>query len=254
MPEGDAVWRTARRLHEALAGQPLVGVDLRWGNLPQVVLHGVPTIEVVPRGKHLLHRLESGWTIHSHLRMDGSWRTLPTDRVSPRMARHPDVRAILATKEQAAVGWSLGMLDLVRTRDEGRLVGHLGPDLLGADWSVDEAARRLRARPTEAIGAALLDQRNLAGLGTLWTAESLHACGLDPWRPIEQIDEHRLLELLEGAHDLIADSIDRRTHSMRVYGRVDRFCLRCGAVIRRAMIGTAPNDRELAFCPGCQRG
>ena len=59
MPEGDAVWRTARRLHGALAGQPLTRSDLCWPSLATADLRGATTLEVVPRGKHLLHRLDT---------------------------------------------------------------------------------------------------------------------------------------------------------------------------------------------------
>ena len=253
MPEGDAVWRTARRLHDALAGQPLVGVDLRWSRLPAVELHGLRTLEVRPRGKHILHRVESGWTIHSHLRMDGSWRTMPTAKVTPRTARHPDIRAIVATAERAAIGWKLGMLDVVRTRDEPSLVGHLGPDLLGDDWDTGEAARRLRSTGPTPIGAALLDQRNLAGLGTIWTSEPLHECGIDPWRPVEEIDEPTLRGLLEVAHRMLGDSVVHRRHRMQVYGRQGQPCPRCGTPLVRKEIGSAPNDRLVTYCPGCQR-
>ena len=74
MPEGDTVWRTAQRLHQALAGDPLTRSELRWPDLSTLDFRGRVTVEVVSRGKHLLHRLDDGFTIHSHLRMDGQWR------------------------------------------------------------------------------------------------------------------------------------------------------------------------------------
>ena len=74
MPEGDTVWRTAQRLHAALAGKPIVEADLRWPEISTADLSGRGTIEVVSRGKHLLHRIEGGLTLHSHLRMEGQWR------------------------------------------------------------------------------------------------------------------------------------------------------------------------------------
>lgn len=143
MPEGDTVWRTAHRLHQVFAGRPLTECDLRWPGLSTHDFTGAETLEVAPRGKHLLHRLDGGWTIHSHLRMEGSWRVEPTDAAPP--PRAAKVRAVLATATYRAVGWSLGMLDVVRTADEGTLVGHLGPDLLGPDWDLDVAVAHLRA-------------------------------------------------------------------------------------------------------------
>ena len=114
------------------------------------------TLEVVPRGKHLLHRLDSGLTLHSHLRMEGSWRVRPTASMTPRTVRGTAIRALLATDTWTAVGKRLGMLDLLDTRDESRIVGHLGPDLLGADWDAHEAAARLRAQPDAVpVGSAV---------------------------------------------------------------------------------------------------
>ncbi|MDO5533121.1 MAG: DNA-formamidopyrimidine glycosylase family protein [Propionibacteriaceae bacterium] len=253
MPEGDAVWRTARRLHHALAGKPLTRSDLRWPSLATADLRGATTVEVVPRGKHLLHRLDNGLTLHSHLRMDGSWRVTPTTDPARAFRAHT-VRAVLATAESTAVGDALGMLDLVRTRDEERLVGHLGPDLLGPDWDAAEAARRLAASP-DAVGAALLEQGNLAGLGTIWTAESLFAQRLDPWRPAADLTEAELEALSDRAHRLLTASVrgqldPRRGHA--VYRRLRQPCRRCGTPIAAGSIGTPPHERTLFFCPTCQ--
>ena len=71
MPEGDTVKRVASRLDEALGRAELVHADLRWPGISTASLTGATTLEVLARGKHILHRLDSGWTIHSHLRMDG---------------------------------------------------------------------------------------------------------------------------------------------------------------------------------------
>ncbi len=77
MPEGDVVFHTARRLHEALAGRTLTRSDFRVPRLATADLAGDVVTETVPRGKHLLTRTENGLTVHTHLRMDGSWRVRP---------------------------------------------------------------------------------------------------------------------------------------------------------------------------------
>ncbi|MBB2890493.1 Fpg/Nei family DNA glycosylase [Flexivirga oryzae] len=256
MPEGDAVWRTARRLDDALRGAPLVGCELRWPSLAGTHLHGMTTVEVVPRGKHLLHRLDSGLTLHSHLRMDGSWRVRPTGSMTPGSVRNPAIRALLATTGRTAIGERLGMLDLVDTRDEHRLVGHLGPDLLGADWDPGAAAQRLRRRPDRTIGAALLDQRNLAGLGTIWTTETLFARRLSPWSTVGQLTDDGLGALLETAHRLLHRSIERTewADAATAYGHVGEPCPRCGRLLRNGPIADAATQRTLVFCPGCQPG
>ncbi len=258
MPEGDAVWRAARRLHEAFAGAVLTRTDFRWPSLATTTLVGARTLEVVPRGKHLLHRVEvtgratldGAWTIHSHFRMDGTWRVSATTTPPQRFGRHT-VRAVLATEASTAVGDSLGMLDVVRTTDEGRLVGHLGPDLLGADWDADRAAANLAAA-SGTIGEALLDQRHLAGLGTIWTAETLFAQRLAPWTPASDLTPAQLGALVDRAHRLLKAAIGPRRPEHHVYRRLHQPCRRCGTPITAGTIGTPPQERILFFCPRCQ--
>ena len=71
--------------------------------------------------------------------------------------------------------------------DEDRLVGHLGPDVLGPDWDLDEALRRLGDHPDEQIGVALVDQRNLAGTETSHKVESLFIRGVHPWTRVADV-------------------------------------------------------------------
>ena len=150
--------------------------------------------EVVPRGKHILVRLDAGWTLHSHLRMEGQWRISRTGGDSPAPGRgsagrreragsrgdQDAVRAILVTDPGPPPGLRLGQLDLVRTSEEHTLVGHLGPDVLSPAFDHAAAVVNLAASGT-AIGAALLDQRNLAGVGTLWASETLFLERTSPW-------------------------------------------------------------------------
>ncbi len=179
MPEGDTVWRACRRLHGLLAGEQLTRTEFRVPSLATTDLTGVTVRDVTPRGKHQLFRFDNGWTLHTHFRMEGAWRTYPTGR---RWSGGPDheIRAVLGTAATDAVGYRLPVVELLPTADEDDVVGHLGPDLLGPDWDADEALRRLRAQPETSIGEALLDQRNLAGLGTLYRSELLFLQGLHP--------------------------------------------------------------------------
>lgn len=262
MPEGDVVFRAAQRLHRALAGQPLVGAELHWGELSGAALLGRTTLEVVSRGKHLLHRIDDGTTVHSHLRMEGTWRVKATRDVRPTTIRSPDLRAAFATTEWTALGWKLGMLDLVPTREEDSVVGHLGPDLLGSNWDEQLAVQRLRRDHESPLGAALLDQRNLAGIGTIYAAESLFMQRLNPWRPVGDIDQEQLLALVRRAQRLLTIGAERgrpdTTGDPReptyAHGRSGRPCRRCGEPVRVAMIGTAPRDRTMFYCARCQGG
>jgi len=274
MPEGDSVWRTARRLHEALAGRVLLGADLRWPNLSTARLAGVGVVEVVPRGKHLLVRLDNGWTLHSHLRMDGSWLVQPTPKPPRRVperryGRRPEsagpgfVRAVLVGAEWTAIGVDLGMLDLVRTDREHTLVGHLGPDLLDPGFDAERAVANLAAADGT-IGAALLDQTNLAGIGTIWASETLFAERVPPWTPARELPPDALARIVERARRLLSRSVEhpvpsstgirRRGRSTYVHGRSGRPCRRCGGTVRVASIGAAALERPMFYCPGCQGG
>lgn len=261
MPEGDAVWRTAARLHGALAGELLAGADLRVPALATSDLSGRRTIEVVPRGKHLLHRVEGGLTLHSHLRMDGSWRVGPVGARHAAARRHT-TRALLWTQAVVAVGDRLGMLDLVRTLEESRVVGHLGPDLLDPDFDLDLAVGNLLADPARGVAEALLDQRNLAGIGTIWASEPLHLHGICPATPVGAVGPERLRELLTTTRRLMVRSCRRpRTTTTGsstpgeetwVFGRPGRPCHRCGTAVHQLTVGLAPRERVVSYCPTCQ--
>ena len=257
MPEGDAVYRTAGRLREALDGRVLTRSDFRVPRHATADLRGRTVLENVSRGKHLLTRVEGGLTVHTHLRMDGSWQIMPARR---RTAPGDRVRLVLANEQWQAVGIKLGMVDLLRTADEKRVVGHLGPDLLGADWDPAEAVRRLRESPGSTIGDALLDQRNLAGIGTIYRAETLFLRGVWPWRQVGDIEDleglvtlaQRLLDANKGIGGTVTTGDRRPGNQTWVYGRAGRPCRRCGERISRGEMGTQPQERLILWCADCQ--
>lgn len=134
MPEGDTVWQTAKRLHTALAGEMLTVSDFRVPRYATVDLTGRTVLDVTPRGKHLLTRIEGGLTVHTHLGMEGSWKVFADQERWTGGPAH-QIRVVLAAADarpgRTAVGYRLPVLDLLRTTEEHRAVGHLGPDLLG---------------------------------------------------------------------------------------------------------------------------
>jgi endonuclease VIII len=250
VPEGDTVHRTARRLNDALAGRMLTQTDFRVPALATVDLAGRSITDVVARGKHILIRLDDGHTIHSHLRMDGAWRTVAPSAARRATSAH-EIRAVLATADVVALGRRVHDLSVVATADEHRLVGHLGPDLLGADWDEAEALRRIAAQPERTIGEALLDQRNLAGLGTVYRAETLFVSGVNPWLRVR--DVAGLADVVRRARKLLVAGRDSgRPPTNFVYGRAPRPCPRCGTAVRSAMQGEPPNERITYWCPHCQ--
>ncbi|MEV6978963.1 DNA-formamidopyrimidine glycosylase family protein [Kitasatospora sp. NPDC093806] len=261
MPEGDSVYRVAAGLHEALAGQVLTTADLRVPAHATADLTGRRVLAVTPRGKHLLTRLEGGLTLHTHLRMDGRWTVY---RPGERWTGAPawQIRAVLGTERGTAVGYRLPVVELLRTTDERHAVGHLGPDLLGSDWDPAEAVRRLLAHPGRPLAEALLDQRNLAGIGNVYANELCYLAGVTPWTPVGELTgPDRLVERarqlldankLRPGHITTGDT--RRGHQQWVYGRAGRPCARCGTAVLTARQGTPPQDRIAYWCPYCQRG
>ena len=259
MPEGDTVWNTARVIERALTGAVLTGSDFRVPQLATADLAGWTVAESVSRGKHLLLRLardgSAPRTLHSHLRMDGAWRAYaPGERWSGRPAHL--IRVVLRSARSVAVGYHLHEVALLPTAEEEAMLGHLGPDLLGADWDEAEAVRRIGAHPEASIAAALLDQRNLAGVGNLYKAETLFLRGLWPWTPVARVPD--LAGVVGLAQKLVASNRGRwsqtTTGSLRrgetsyVYGRRAQPCRRCGTAIRKA----EQEDRVTYWCPRCQ--
>jgi endonuclease-8 len=139
VPEGDTVWLTAKILNDALAGQALTSTDFRVPQLATADLSGRTVREVIPRGKHILMRVDGELSMHSHLRMDGSWK-VGRGRV-PRGGPPHSIRVLLRTSNIVAVGYRVHDVSIVQTAAEDSLVGHLGPDLLGPDWDADEAVQ-----------------------------------------------------------------------------------------------------------------
>lgn len=296
MPEGDTVAWTAARLQAALGGATLTRAELRWPSLAEADLVGATTVRVVARGKHLLHRLDlhgQGLTLHSHLRMDGTWRVRPAQE-SVRWDHR--LRALLGTADATALGRSLGMLDLVATADEDRLVGHLGPDILARAWPSSDAgvgtgsgAQRAGepgagpgsgpgphpgsgreiavarlAGDDRSLAEALLDQRVLAGLGTFWVSESCFARRLNPWQTASQVPTDEVAALLDWARPRMLRSARTGAQSVTGLARRDalgavhalsgRPCRRCGRPVRVALVGAAPRERTIFYCPACQGG
>ena len=257
MPEGDTVWLAAQRLREALAGRVITASDFRVPALATIDLAGVQVDDVVPRGKHLLFRLGDGRTLHTHFRMDGSWHLY---RPGAPWRGGPDhsIRVVLTDAEWVAVGYRLPVVDLLATADEPTVVGHLGPDVLGPDWDPEEAGRRISAHPDTEIGQALLDQRNLAGVGLIYQSETLFLCGINPFTPVESVGD--LPTVIGTAHRLLARNAPRPSQSTTgderrphyVYRRAGRPCLRCGSRVRTARQGTPPQARDAYWCPACQ--
>jgi len=266
VPEGDTVWLSAKRMHDALAGRVLTATDFRVPQLAEVDLAGRAVLEVVPRGKHMLTRIEQGLTLHTHFRMDGTWHLYAAGE---RRTGGPDwqVRAVLENAERQAVGYRLPVLELLATAEEDSVVGHLGPDLLAEDVDETEALRRLAAEPDREVGMALLDQRVLAGLGNLYRCEVLFLRGVTPWTRVGDVPDlpalvrtsRRLLVANRGHWEQTTTGSLRRGEDHWVFERTGRPCRRCGTRVlsaeqREPQAPAYQSARLTYWCPRCQLG
>ncbi len=258
MPEGDEVRRTARRLDDALAGRRLVRAELRVPRFATVDMTGMTVAGTAVAGKHLLTRLTGNGpalTLHTHLRMEGRWAT---GAASPRPLAGPhwQVRAWLVSERTQAVGIRLGMVEVLPTASERRIIDRLGPDILGEDWSPEQAAQRLRQCGARPIGEALLDQHVISGLGTIWTSETASTAAVSPWTGCDDVPG--LVPALIATREAMQRSLTARSRADRpryaVYGRAGQPCRRCGTAIRTGRLGRAPTDRVAFWCPRCQPG
>lgn len=251
MPEGDTVFRTAATLRDALAGRTLTRCDIRVPRYADVDLSGYVVDEVLSRGKHLFVRVGPA-SIHSHLKMDGSWRIAPSG-----VPVHK-IRILLRAGDVTAAGIDLGVLEVLDRGHDMDAVAHLGPDLLGGDWDPRRAASNLAADPDRPIAAALLDQRVMAGVGNVYCNELCYLFGRLPTSPVGTLaDPHRVV--VRAREMLWANRLRRgRTttgntrpgQQLWVYGRGGEPCRRCGTRIARA--GQSDAERVSYWCPSCQ--
>jgi endonuclease-8 len=263
VPEGDTIWRAARALHAALAGKTVLAFT---SSLPAVAaasrrlaLVGRTVEAVDARGKHLLFRFAGGAVLHTHQGMRGSWRI----HRPPAPGRRPaSARAVIETADVVAVCSLAPVVELLARPQAAAhpALSRLGPDLLGPGFDPGAARRRLRARGDPEVGAALLDQTALAGIGNVYKSEVLFLCRVSPFARVRDLDDATIDRLVARAGELLRRNLGpgpRRTTSrlspgrLWVYGRSGQPCRRCSTRIERAVQGD--QARSTYFCPVCQR-
>jgi endonuclease-8 len=243
MPEGDALHRAAARL------QPLVGARVQAESPhPRGEATGVAravdgrvleSVEAV--GKPLLLRFEGGVRVRSHLRMNGRWR-VRHDGAS----RTGRPWLVLRAGGWEATQWNGPVLTL-----EQRALRRLGPDLLADETRIADVVRRLRREPqSRLVGAALVDQRVVAGIGNMWLAEALWQGRVSPWATLGEVPDEALADALGWAREAMRSSVAGRRPPRMVYRRPGTACRRCGTPIASRGLGDA--NRTAYWCPRCQ--
>jgi endonuclease VIII len=266
MPEGDTIHFAANRIRPVLEGHvpdaletphPRFGRD-RWPER----LEGRAVRSVDAIGKHLFLRFEGGLTIHSHLRMTGSWRVLDAGNRIPPTPRSPRSVWLRIRRDGREVlqlnGPVLELMTDSRTGLDRRIAG-LGPDILAPELDTARVLRRLREDdPARPIGDALLDQRTIAGIGNMWKVEGCFAAGIDPWRATGEVSDGEVLAILaETRPRMQASAVDGIQGRFKVvYGKAGRPCPRCGAEGIHSLVrirGQGDDNRPTYWCPQCQR-
>jgi endonuclease-8 len=261
VPEGDSVWKAARRMREQLVGRTVLRSDFRVPQHATADLSGRAVETFDSYGKHMLTRFTGGLTLHTHFEMDGAWQVVGAGKVLPR-SFDDEIRLVLQTDGPTAYALRMPVLELLKTSDEQRVVGHLGPDLLGASWDEDVAVANLLRDPSRPLVEALLDQRNLAGIGNLWAVETCYLRGHSPWTPVAEVDLRAGVRLARRMmqHSLehpgqVTTGDTRRGRTHWVYGRAERPCRRCATPVQfRDSVTGQPYARETWWCPSCQPG
>jgi endonuclease-8 len=266
MPEGDTIFRSARALHQALAGRqvtlfetvyaPLASVD------DQTPLTGRTIEQVESRGKWLLIHFSGDLILATHMLMSGSWHIY---RVGERWKRaRSHMRIVLGTADFLAVAFNVPVarFHTAHSLERFAAVAGLGPDLLGSSFAVDEAAKRLLEHGSEEVGNVLLNQRVMAGIGNVFKSEICFACGVNPFRTVDTLRPQEVDCLLATSRRFlsanVADAGGRRTTGsidpaakLWVYRRAGSSCRRCGTVILTRKQGLGA--RSTYWCPDCQK-
>ena len=275
MPEGDTIFRSARALHQALAGHTVTLFETAYAPLASVndqsPVAGRTIEQVESRGKWLLIHFSSDLILVTHMLMSGSWHIY---RVGERWKRsRSHMRVVLGTADLLAVAFDVPVARFYTRRTLERFVGvaGLGPDVLGGTFAADEASARLLEHEGEEVGNVLLNQRVLAGIGNVFKSEICFACGVHPFRKIASLRTQEIDCLLSTARRFLAANVaedagdrivtytgGRRTTGLSnpasrlwVYRRAGSACRRCGTsiVMRKQGLGA----RSTYWCPACQK-
>ncbi len=274
MPEGDTIFRTATNMRKWICGRAVTAVKTTVPGLEAQRLVGAELSAVTPRGKHLLMRFSNGLTLHTHMRMTGSWHLYG---VNDRWRKPPwTAKFILTCGDRVAVCFSAPVIEMLLPSDEAhhRSLVELGPDVL-ADGPLDvgEALRRAELLPAGLeVGELLLDQRVVCGIGNIYRCESLFLENVNPWTARSDLGAAALTSLLLCAQRLMranaiagsssgagaggrgrvfdAPLLASRTSGPCVYGRAGKPCRVCGTFISFARLGKLP--RDVFWCLSCQ--
>lgn len=268
MPEGHTLHRLAKQHHKRFAGGQ-VRVSSPQGRFADGAarLDGQTLLRADAWGKHLLHHYDSGAVLHVHLGLYGKFTESPLPLGEP--VGEVRMRLIGAGRSGEFYGIDLrgpAACEVLLEPEVDALTARLGPDPLRRDADPDKAWDRIH-RSQRPIGALLMDQKVLAGVGNVYRAEVLFRHGISPHRPGKSLSRAEwdamwadLTELMKVGvrrgkmhvvrpeHDHGAPSYAADRPRTYVYRRVGEPCRLCGATVVHAVM----DARNLFWCPDCQ--
>ena len=233
--------------------------DIRVPQWATLDLSGVTVDDAVSRGKHLFVRA-GDVSLHTHLKMEGVWHVYPPGGRWRRPAHM--ARVVLENADHQAVGFSLGLVEVLDRAAEDDAMAWLGPDLLGPDWSLDEAVRRVTAdpdatgvpRPARPAQPRRVRQR-VRQRALLPARPAAHASGRRgrrhrPRDRARATAHHRQLRARACARSPTAPAAATSTGCS---GATAVPCRRCGTTVERGELGDDPiRQRNTFWCPRCQ--
>ncbi len=261
MPEGHTIHRHARIHTEELGGQRLAVTSPQgWASEAAEAVDGRVLERVEAYGKHLLYRFEDDLTVHVHLGLFGKFRRYKLP--GPPARETTRLRFIGVERGMDLAGAMISQL--IEPAAEDELMARLGPDPLRRHARADRLRTAL-ARRKIPVGAALLDQSVIAGLGNIYRAEILFACGLDPQRESRSLSDDEVDAIWATSKKMLAYgektgkivTVPRAeaagplaqltgTDRHQVYKR--EHCNRCGTPVRSETMAA----RTMFWCPACQ--
>lgn len=268
MPEGPEIYRAARQLHGALAGQAIEltllypSLQARSRRLKRAIV-----VRVHARSKAMLTEFSTGDVLYSHNQLYGEWR-VHSHHDEP-LARQQ--RLVMRTADHRVVLYSATDFAWLRVGHEGKhpYIAKLGPEVLGEGITPAMLAAQLLRFPRRNVAAALLDQGVLAGLGNYLRADILFVARLNPGLRVGELSPARLLTLAKVIHRLSWRSVrhdgvlvptadykalrasgnDYEAARFFVFDRQGLPCRVCCAPVARIDLG----GRGVFFCPECQK-
>jgi endonuclease-8 len=274
VPEGDTIFRAARALNKALAGATVTGFETAYAPLASAnddaPVAGRTIEKVEAHGKWLLIYFSGDLILVTHMLMSGSWHIYRTGERWKRSRQH--MRVVLRTRDFEAVAFDVPVarFHTPRSLERHTAIPKPGSDLLGPQFSEDEAVARIRAHPADEVADVLLNQHVMAGLGNVYKSEVCFACKVHPFRTVASLSKMEIDCLVDTSRKMMAANVlgtsgdrittytgGRRTTSnvdpaarVWVYGRQGQPCRRCGTAILMRKQG--PGARSTYWCPDCQ--